>query len=518
MKRPNCPRCGKLMQRGSKAQSGKLRWRCNKIEGGVNTVCYQTTDPSKPVRDRRAFEPTIQFNPKIKSDKIVVTWAQNATPVHEGFFQALLTYCKANSAQLVVIPGRYRNPTSIWSGSQENAQWWAAEVQPYLMNQRCKLTEHLIVLGDIKIHPTAIRPLSGFESITHSESGILGHPKLQMECIPTPHQRMPKILASTGAVTVKNYTDSKAGKKGDFHHVFGAIVVERNGETFHMRHLNARADGAFCDLDRAYFADRVEPSGPYAGLVLGDAHPDVADPVVVNATFGRGGLVERLQPAQLVFHDLFDAYAVNPHHVNNPFMAVHKRSQGLDVVRHEVQNTLLWLKSVTKGRRAVIVPSNHDDMLTRWVKAVDWKLDPTNAHFYLQTALYMIEHTVQKPGRVEIPDPFHYWVGKAQLSNVHCIPLNTSYMIEGIECGLHGHEGPNGARGSRANLSKIGAKTIIGHSHTPGIKEGCYQAGTMTHLQLEYTGPVSSWMNAHVSIDPMGKRHIHICVKGRFWK
>jgi hypothetical protein len=83
---------------------------------------------------------------------------------------------------------------------------------------------------------------------------------------------------------------------------------------------------------------------------------------------------------------------------------------------------------------------------------------------------------------------------------------------------LHGHEGPNGARGSLKNLSKLGVKVISGHSHTPGIEAGHYKAGTMTHLSLEYTGPVSSWLNAHVSIDPFGKRHIHICVDGAFWK
>jgi hypothetical protein len=67
------------------------------------------------------------------------------------------------------------------------------------------------------------------------------------------------------------------------------------------------------------------------------------------------------------------------------------------------------------------------------------------------------------------------------------------------------------------NLSKLGVKVISGHSHTPGIEAGHYRTGTMTYLSLEYTGPIGSWLNAHVSIDPMGKRHIHICIDGRFW-
>jgi hypothetical protein len=32
--------------------------------------------------------------------------------------------------------------------------------------------------------------------------------------------------AYNGAITKKNYTDSKSGKVGDFHHTFGFVIVE----------------------------------------------------------------------------------------------------------------------------------------------------------------------------------------------------------------------------------------------------------------------------------------------------
>ena len=47
--------------------------------------------------------------------RYVITSAQNATPVHIRFFNSLLTYCSHNSARLIVIPYRYKNPTSIWT-------------------------------------------------------------------------------------------------------------------------------------------------------------------------------------------------------------------------------------------------------------------------------------------------------------------------------------------------------------------------------------------------------------------
>src|SRR6188768_118116 len=327
MTRPACPKCGKRLRKHGKAGSGKQRWDCP--EHG------RTTDPTKARPTTRIVqaEAKLEFKAETKNQAVLlITWAQNATPAHKGFLASLGAYCRESGARLLVIPGRYKNATSRWTASQENEQWWDKALTPYLHNQRTKLNRNLVLLGDISTQPTASAPLSGFEGITHGESGILGHPKLQYVVVPTPHQRLPKILTTTGACTVANYTDSKAGKKGDFHHVIGAVVAELDARgLFHLRHLNANSQGAFCDLDKAYYPDgTVKACGPYQGLVFGDAHPQFADPAVVAATFGAGGLVEKLNPKTLVFHDLLDSYAVNPHHFKNPFVAVAKRGSGLD--------------------------------------------------------------------------------------------------------------------------------------------------------------------------------------------
>lgn len=510
------------MVKAGLAGSGKTRWRC----GTSAELCYRTTNPNAPARKQsgKSIEPEakIEFKAKTTSKTLVITWAQNATPIHAGFFNSLSAYVAKNNAQLLVIPGRYKNATSRWSASQENEQWWASAITPFLLNQRTALNKNLILLADIHVQPTAATPLSDLESLSHGESGIVGHPKLQLTVIPTPHQRLPKIMTTTGACTVANYTDTKAGAKGAFHHVIGAVIVElEESKTgiFHLRHINARTDGAFCDLDKAYYPDgRVEPAGPYPGLIFGDAHARFADPAVVDGTFGQGGLVDRLNPKTLVFHDLLDAYAVNPHHEGNPFIAVAKRKAGLDNIRREVDYTAEWLVKYAGKRKAVVVQSNHDDMLARWLKRQDWQEDPENAEFYLETALHMVRGAKVGPHGAEIPDPLLYWLKKSIGANIRCLAKNESYCILGIECSLHGHEGPNGARGTIRNLSKLGVKVISGHGHAPGIEGGHTRGGTMTALTAEYTGPISSWLQVHVSIDPMGKRHLHIFVNGRFWK
>lgn len=516
-----CPRCatGTLTKDG-KTPGGVQRYACNS-RSRTGAVCYTTTNPESAERKQDGGKVQRVVIPKaeLRGERFVVTWAQNATPVHKEFLDCLLTYCKKENAQLLVIPGRYKNPTSQWTESQSGAENWAPELVPYLVNERRRLNNNLVVLGDLKVQPTAVSPLTGFESITGSLSGILGHPKLQLKTIATPANKLAKLLTTTGAVTVRNYTDSRAGKGGEFHHIFGAALIEVvSTKLFHLHQINySTKDHGFIVRDKAYYADRVEQAPSTKAIAFGDAHARFADPTVVQATFGPGGLVEQLDPQVLVFHDLLDAYAVNPHHFNDPFKAIAKQRSGFDSIAEEVRYTIKWLKEVSAGRTSVIVPSNHDDMLARWIKSADWKMDPVNAEFYLETALHMVRSVSMTEHGAHVLDPFQFHVDRAKLPHVRCIPLSTSFTIGDIEMGLHGDEGPNGAQGSVKNLSRIGTRVISGHGHSPAIEEGHYRTGTMTLLKLEYTGSVGSWLNTHCSIDGFGKRHLHTCIAGSFW-
>lgn len=540
-----CPRCGEntLRKNGTARGAGGKRvqrYACEK--NGV--VCYTTRHPESPVAlNPNGTSDGPAKNPQFKRPlggvkRFVITAAQNSTPVHRPFLSALLAYCEANDAELVVIPLRYKNPTSRWTESQTNEERWSPLLEPYLYNQRKKLNDNLVLLGDIKTVPTAVRPLSGFESITHGESGILGHTKLQLETIPTPQGNYPKILTTTGAVTIPNYTDSKAGKKGEFHHTLGAVAVEISGKKFHMRQINATKDGSFIDLDRHYLSvedtipahkalwfDRndvqagiVEPAAPALGIAFGDTHRQVMDRTVERATFGKGGIVETLNPEYLVFHDLHDGYAENPHNDKNPFVKLAKRRSLKHDVAKEVHEDVAWLERTVGDRKAIIVGSNHDNFLSRWVVNTDWRTDVDNAEFYLETALQMARSARMTDTGAAYADPFQHWIERLKSGKVdiRCLKVDESFMLADIEMGLHGDRGPNGARGSRMNLRRIGVKTIIGHAHSPGIEEGCYQTGTSTPLRLEYTGGPSSWLHTHVVVYANGKRSLISIIDGEW--
>ena len=513
MVRGLCPKCksGRLVRNGRRflvTGDVKQRWKCKAC--GHRPANFEESSAKEYVRD-------------VPDSKVyVITAAQNDTPAHGPFLESLKVYCKANRAKLIIVPFRYRNPTSMWSKEDEKHDVWASEVVPYLYDGRQDLNENLVLLGDIKVVPTAIRPLTGFDTITQDRSAILAHTKLQFRTVASPQNKLPKILTTTGAVTVANYTDTKAGKKGEHHHVLGACVAEvQDGQVFHLRQINAEKNGSFYDLDRGY-----TPKGSTSGhraeaLVMGDTHVDFVDPEVVDATFkGRGSVVGTLKPKHLVWHDLVDMYSGSHHHAKKPFTRLAKASSGMDSVKDEVERACAFVDKYTpKDCVNVIVPSNHHDHLRRWIEDTDWRTTPENAVFYLETALHMAANTRMTEEGAETPHPFNYWGEKLMscADRTVFVDRGHSYMVKGVEVGMHGDLGPNGARGSVRNLSSIGVKTIIGHSHSPAIMEGCYQVGTSSRLKLEYSkSSPSSWLNTHGVIYPNGKRSLISVVAGRW--
>lgn len=453
-----------------------------------------------------------------KTKRAIVVSAQNATPVEPVFWAILENMAKHLDAEILVIPLRYKNATSVWTASQKNKEWYAPEVRPYLWNVSEELNSNCMVIGDLKTQPTNSAPLSGAETLSRASSAVVGHTRAVSQSVATPQSKMAKWLATSGSCTVANYSDTRVGRLGEFHHSLSAQLIELKGNIFYMRRLNYSArTGRVIDLGTAYYPNKVEAAPPSLALVMGDTHVDFVCPNVVHHTFGAEGIVARIRPKHLIWHDLLDAHSCNPHHAKNPFHDIAKWMANRASVNAETKRAVEFVRGYGRvaAERAghivesVVVPSNHDDMLARWIISEDWKKLPAeNRAFYLKVALHMAENTVMSDIGTSYPDPFVKIFEDANIPNARALKSGEEFSLADVALWLHGDDGPNGARGNRRNIRRVATKSIIGHSHSPGEDEGCVQVGTSTRLLAEYTGPLGSWLNTHCDLNADGKRQL----------
>lgn len=450
--------------------------------------------------------------------RYVITAAQNATPINQPFFESLKSYCRHNGAELIVIPYRYKNPTSMWSEKAMDDDWWASGLAPYLLDRRVTLNRHLVLLADIKTQPTASEPLSGFETVTAGLSAIIGHPKVQLKTVPTPQSRMAKILVTTGAVTKRNYIPSKAGKKAEHHHTFGACAVEISAGKFFIRQINAVRDGSFIDLDTKYDGAKITRAGRALALAMGDSHKEFIDAGVVKATFGKGGIIEALKPKALIWHDAHDFYSRNHHHRGEVFINLVKHRERRDNVAHWLRDTFKFVDDVA-GRdiHNYFVPSNHPDAIARWIKETDPRTDPENCVFWAETFKAMAEGSKWTYAGAVTIDPFAYWGRKwlKPTTKATFLERGESLTIADIEFGYHADKGVGGKPGTIKMFARLGVKTVTGHGHSPAIYEGHHRLGTSSILDMEYVrGTPSSWLHAHDVLYENGKRSLLFIIDG----
>ena len=497
--------------------SGKKKYRCQDCSKWFSM-------PSQIEQSSVTME---EHTVEIKSTKtrFVITSAQSRTPINENFFASIQRYIKSNDAQLIIIPILYNNKNAITVNEETTYDLneeleYDERLTPYLTNQNIKLHENLKVLASLKINACAESPLSGLDSVTKGDSVIVGHSQLAMKTLAVQQEDMPVILTTTGTISNKNYSESKTGYKAGFNHSYSAVVVELDGDRYHIRHLNFDGTG-FYDFETYYRYDREELTGRIEALITGDEHATFADPKVKDATYiNATSLVSVLQPKVIVRHDLLDCYSVSHHHKHNMFINYAKFTSGKNSISDELKATVEYVIDTTPyDTKNIIVSSNHNDHLTRWLNECEVKHEPWNAVIYHFLMYHMLSRTSMKASHAEYPNPFELYSEETFREfdvDVEFLSRVASYKICDIELASHGDKGQNGARGSRRQFANLPSKTIIGHSHSPGIDKGCYQVGTSSYLQLEYNAGASSWLNTHCIIYPNGKRQLVNIINGKW--
>ena len=467
----------------------------------------------------------------------ILTCAQNNTKVHEATWANLKAYAEHTGAKIFVSTFLYANRSS-WQknldkgragkGERGNTElWYDPTIIPYINNDRVEIAKGLVWCGEGNTLPTASDPLSQLEVYTGRKSMIYPHVKIAMESIPSIGGSGVKLNFTTGTVTLRNYIQRKAGFLGEFHHCYGAAFVEVDDDGhWWVRQLNADSEGTIHDLDIKIEGGKVTTGHCVEAITMGDVHVAQIDPAVRDATWGPGGMVDVLRPRFQFIHDVLDFYSRSHWRIKDPYAMYQRHVLGKADVEGEVRgvaNFLQWIKR--DDCQTVVVNSNHDRHLARWLRETDGRYDPINAHFWSWLNLQVMQHIMAAPNE----EPDHLPLALRGLypdieekSNVYFIPPKASFVIcpkfgDGIECSLHFDQGANGSRGSVRQMAKmIGRRSNGGHSHAARIYWGAWQAGTNSLLDLEFMGPLNACTHTDIITHENGKRQMVTFYAGKW--
>lgn len=452
-----------------------------------------------------------QKNVKDKTNILLVTSAQNKTGINLGLLNNMKTYQKfltelGYNVEIIVAPARYRNPTSPSEhrADKESVQeWWRDELREYLHFGKLTFGDTL-VSTDSRILPTAKKPLTGYEVLAKDNNLVLPHPRIHFKTLPRFKNKPLRSMSTTGFITKKNYSDSKAGETGFQHHSYGFVIIEKKKDgTCHIpRNVRATADGSFIDLVYQVKDKKVTTITKTKGIVLGDMHAEQIDMEVFNRTLD---LLPVFNPAEIVVHDALDASTVNPHEQKDMFIQRLKIKEGRYLIEEEIEHCFELLDELNQTEAQLnVVISNHDIFLDRHVDTGDWKKDLHNSLAYLKMATIQQEVDLREYGSI-----FGYMLYEEFDGNVKYINFGESLDIGKYECGMHADHGTNGARGSALTFSKLNTKMIGGHTHSPIILDGYTGVGIMCKLDQYYTRKgLSSWAHAHSIVHENDKNQL----------
>ena len=470
------------------------------------------------------IEPPKKSREQAVGSTFVFTSAQANTHINENFWNSLLTLVKHKNAELHISRFTYNKQQwgkkSVKPGSVKDADkediWFDPRITPYISDNSVQITDDLVWCGELNVIPTRVDPITGFENYGEEASIIIPHTKIAMRSVPTMKNNNTRFCYTTGAVTARNYIERAAGQRASIYHKYGALLVEvdANG-TWWARQIEADEEGYVYDLTNKYTpTGKVETDHRVASITHGDLHGSKISRDVLEV---MSQVIDDLGPYHQVFHDTVDFGPRNHHNLSDPHFRHKMWVQGTDSIEAEFRYIGDIISKYLARRSTVhhFVTSNHDQAIEKWLRNIDGFYDPVNFHLWLRLNLYCADQRAA----FKTPRPFWAVMQKFLSDNFrwNFVHEDDSLVIKGVEHGVHGHLGPNGARGTPKNLRSLG-NVNTGHTHSAGIVEGIYTAGVFANLDLGYNKGPSSWSHSFIITYPNGKRTICSIKDEKAWR
>jgi hypothetical protein len=197
--------------------------------------------------------------------------------------------------------------------------------------------------------------------------------------------------------------------------------------------------------------------------------------------------------------------------------------EGFDSVEQELRGVATFLQNTEREWcESVVVFSNHDSFFLRWLDYCDHKKDPINARYYLHASTHLYDYmwaNKKEPNMLKWACE-RAWGSKR--AAVRFLDEDESFVIckkyrGGIECGMHGHDGANGARGNHRQFGRMARRTNTGHEHTAFLDQwGSCVAGIFGNPDQGYNHGPGSWSNTQIVTYANGARAAYTFWKGGF--
>lgn len=445
--------------------------------------------------------------------RFVITTAVTGCDPHEDGLAALENYCKRKKAKLLILPCSDPAHTK----ERKYAFSLSHELPAKSIVFRDLALNSNIFLSTIKLSAKQINPLTGLRRLADHGSCILASPKQMLEHVASSNKKsIPRALMTTGAITKSDYRtelymSERTAYLAEDDHKLGAIIVEiKDSKIFFYRRVELDPKtGAFCDLNKKYFADgRVE--NITAELIQQpDWHVLSTDPEF-RAAAKRA--VELLKPKYMTLEDFFDGITINPHEKHDIISRARRSLAGdaslaneLAMCSKELDDLATW-----PAQQVVMKYGNHEDFLLRWLKAGEYANDPINHYEGVCLAKAALE------GEMPFEFAMRHRYPLRHGEKVKFLRINDSFKVNGIENGVHGHLGSGGKRNpSMAGLEAYGPVNA-GHNHSAAIFRDVVRVGTATHTQLSYNDGASAWTQTFNVQHYDGARQLITVIYGEF--
>lgn len=436
--------------------------------------------------------------------------------LHEKAFNSVLNFCKREQAELIILP----MPAHV-KALKKQPQHYDPRLKPYVNRFFTEYTfnKHLKAL-EAHINPQQINPLTGLrrlkvtpnsnlegESKRAKTSIIVAHSKQMMEVVATGNSTHPRIIHSTGAITMPHYLRNRIGMIAKEDHVLGGLIVEIEDEVFYVRQVQMNPkDGSFIDLGTRYLANGETKKERAEAFKMGDIHPGYEAQDVLNCWYEVWKVT---QPRRIFYEDWFDASSVS-HHLAKKNISRYKLPKYFKSLEEEIKYCKSVLTATFNNAPSdallYATDSNHPGHLNRYLEEGRYIHD--DANYELAHRMVVLALDGKNPLK-EYLDPE---------GRMTWLDVNDDYFVEGVQLGAHGHLGVNGAKAAKAGLELAYANAMVAHSHTPGIYHQLFVVGHSSKDRHGYNDGPSTWIPCSGLVYKGGAKQLIMVIGGKWRK